>query len=293
MSTDIQIKLLHTPEEMQLVEHLHKLVWGASDLDVIPAHISLAISHNGGVVLGAFDGEVLVGHLIGFLGIDHRSPDRPAAAGLKHASHELAVHPDYRSEGVGLALKLAQRRVVSEQGVRLITWTYDPLLSLNAYLNIRKLGAVCDTYLENEYGNMLDELNRGISSDRFQVDWWITSNRVEQRINGPREALDLAHFFAAGAVKINQVRLEENGFPRPEDDLIPPQGNVALVEIPSDFQRLKEHDHGLAVFWREQTRHIFQSAFASGYIVTDFIFLREERFPRSYYVLAHGEGTFG
>lgn len=290
---DIQIKLLETPEEMQQIETLQKKVWGGSDLDVIPVHVSLAFSHNGGVVLGAFDGEHLVGFLLGFLGTDQKSPDRPAMAGLKHASHQLAVDPEYRSKGIGLALKLAQRRIVSQQGLRLITWTYDPLLSLNAHLNIRRLGAVCDTYRENEYGEMQDELNRGIASDRFQVDWWITSHRVKQRIDGPREALDLAHFLGAGAVRINQVMLSEDGLPHPETEILAPAGNLALVEIPSDYQTLKAQDHGLAVFWREHTRKIFQRAFETGYLVTDFIFLGDGRFPRSYYILAHGEGTLG
>lgn len=289
----IKIRLLETPEEMQLIEGLHKKVWGASDLDVIPAHVTLAFSHNGGVVLGAFDGERLVGHLVGFLGTDDRSPDRPALAGLKHASHELAVDPEYRNEGVGLALKLAQRKVVIDQGVRLITWTYDPLLSLNAHLNIRRLGAVCDTYRENEYGEMQDNLNRGIASDRFRVDWWITSKRVEQRIAGPREALDLAHFLGAGAVRINQVHLSEDGLPYPDPDLTEPAGTLAIVEIPSDYQGLKIRDHGLAALWRDHTRNIFQTVFANGYLITDFIFLKEERLPRSYYILIHGEGTLG
>jgi predicted GNAT superfamily acetyltransferase len=290
---DYPIRVLDTPEDMQQVEVLHKKVWGGSDLDVIPVHVSLALSHNGGVVLGAFDGERLIGFVLGFLGTDHRSSDRPAMARLKHASHELAVDPAYRSKGIGYALKLAQRHVVLRQGVRLITWTYDPLLSLNAHLNIRRLGAVCDTYRENEYGEMQDDLNRGIPSDRFQVDWWITSNRVEQRIEGPREALDLANFLGAGAVRINQVRLRSDGLPEPDPELHEPEGNLAIVEIPSDYQALRSQDHGLAASWREHTRRIFQSAFKTGFLVTDYIFLREERFPRSYYILAYGEGTFG
>jgi predicted GNAT superfamily acetyltransferase len=290
---DIKIRLLDTPDDMQEIEFLHKKVWGSSDLDVIPAHVSLALSHNGGVVIGAFDGDRLVGHILGFLGIDHRSPDQPIDVRLKHASHELAVDPEYRSQGIGLALKLAQRNIVRQQGVKLITWTYDPLLSLNAHLNIRRLGTVCETYLENEYGDMQDELNRGIASDRFQVDWWITSNRVEQRIDGPREALDLAHFLGAGAVRINQVRLTDKGLPQPEPEIETPDGNLAIVEIPTDYQELKSRDHELAVTWRVHTRQIFQMAFETGYLITDFIFLKGERIPRSYYILAYGESTIG
>jgi predicted GNAT superfamily acetyltransferase len=287
------IRALESIEEMQQIENLHREVWGGSDLDVIPAHISLAISHNGGVVLGAFDGEQLIGYVLGFLGTDHMSPDRPAMTRLKHASHEMAVHPGYRNQGIAYALKLAQRQMVRKQGVRLITWTYDPLLSINAQLNIRRLGAVCDTYHENEYGDMQDELNVGIASDRFQVDWWITSNRVEQRVEGPRESLDLAHYLGAGAERINQVQINEAGLANPQEAIHEPEGNLAIVEIPSDFHTLKSKDHSLAKFWRDHTRNIFQLAFKAGYLVTDFIYFREERVPRSYYILAHGEGTFG
>ncbi len=140
---------------------------------------------------------------------------------------------------------------------------------------------------------MHDDLNRGIASDRFQVDWWITSNRVDQRISGPREALDLAHFLGAGATRINQVALSDAGYPVPDEELTSPEGNLALVEIPSDYMALKEHKSDLAMLWRDHTRHIFQTAFSTGYIVTDFIHFKEERIPRSFYVLAHGEGTFG
>ena len=290
---DYPIRSLDTPEDMVMVEDLHRLVWGGDDVDVIPGHVALAMSHNGGVVLGAFDGERLIGFILGFLGTDDSSPDRPAMTRLKHSSHELAVDPAYRSQGVGYALKVAQRQKVDQQGVRLITWTYDPLLSLNAQLNIRRLGGVCDTYRENEYGEMHDELNRGIASDRFQVDWWITSHRVKQRVEGSRQALDLAHFLGAGAIRVNQVTFSEEGLPHPTLATDKPDSTLAIVEIPADYPDLKARDHGLASLWREHTRQIFQQAFDAGYLVTDFIYLREERLPRSYYLLAYGEGQFG
>ena len=290
---DYLIRRLDTPEDMVMVEDLHRFVWGGDEVDIIPGHLALALSHNGGVVLGAFDGERLIGFILGFLGTDHTDPDRPAMARLKHASHEMAVDPKYRNQGVGRALKVAQRQEVDQQGVRLITWTYDPLLSLNAQLNIRRLGAVCDTYLVNEYGEMQDQLNRGIASDRFQVDWWITSPRVKQRLQGSRPALDLAHFLSAGAVRINQVTFSEDGLPHPSAAISRPDSTLAIVEIPADFPGLKARDHGLATQWREHTREIFQSAFDAGYLVTDFIYLREERIPRSYYLIAHGGAKFG
>jgi predicted GNAT superfamily acetyltransferase len=66
-----------------------------------------------------------------------------------------------------------------------------------------------------------------------------------------------------------------------------------LVEIPSDFQILKKTDVGLTQAWQKHTREIFEGAFAAGYAVTDFIYLKDERRPRSYYVLSQGNEELG
>ena len=293
MKQNIQIRILHSAQEMHAAEDLQALVWQVGSLDVIPGHLALAISHNGGVVAGAFDGDTLVGLVVGFIGTDSQSPGRVAMARLKHYSHELAVHPDYRNRGIGYALKLAQRNLVMRQGIRLISWTYDPLLSVNAQLNIRRLGAVYNTYIKDAYGEMRDGLNLDDHSDRFHVDWWITSKRVETRLTNERKPLDLAHFLSAGAEKLNPTRLDARDLLLPSETFDPPEGTFALVEIPPDYQKVKSTDAGLARHWREQTREIFTDAFRRGYMVTDFIHLREERYPRSYYLLSYGEGTLG
>ncbi|MGD8864686.1 MAG: GNAT family N-acetyltransferase [Anaerolineales bacterium] len=293
MNGNIQIRILQSTQEMHAAEDLQSLVWEASPLDVIPGHLALAISHNGGVVAGAFDGEELVGLVLGFIGTDAQSPGRVAMARLKHYSHELAVHPDYRNRGIGYALKLAQRELVIKQGIRLISWTYDPLLSVNAQLNIRRLGAICSTYIKNAYGEMRDGINVGDQSDRFHVDWWITSKRVQTRLTKERKPLDLAHFLSAGAEKVNPTKLDARDLLLPSEKIYPAEGTFALVEIPPNYQEMKSIDPGLAGHWREQTREIFTDAFRRGYLVTDFIHLREEKYPRSYYLLSYGEGTLG
>jgi predicted GNAT superfamily acetyltransferase len=293
MTATITIRSLESAADLARAEELQSQIWEGGDIDVIPDHLIIALAHNGGLALGAFDGDRLVGVLIGFLGTDSASPERVAMARLKHCSHQLGVHPDYQNRGVGAMLKIAQRDFVMEQGVRLITWTYDPLLSRNAQLNIRRLGAVCQTYLCDAYGEMHDALNRGVPSDRFQVDWWITSRRVAARLMGDRPPLDLAHFLSAGARELNPARLGEDGLPRPCERPEAPAGNLALVEIPPDYHALRKRDLPLALEWRAHSREIFQNAFASGYMVTDFVHLGGERFPRSFYVLAHAEATLG
>jgi predicted GNAT superfamily acetyltransferase len=293
MNEAIEIHPLRIWSEMLAVESLQRAIWPGSETDVVPAHLLIAAAHSGGVVLGALAGEQLVGFLFGFLGTDDESPDRVAMARLKHCSHMLGVHPDYRNRGIGFRLKTAQRQAVVEQGIRLITWTYDPLMSQNAFLNIHLLGAVARTYLREAYGPMRDGLNVGLPSDRLQVEWWVTSPRVESRVRRSRRPLDLAHFLAAGAQKLNPAALGPDDLPRPAAQPSRPEATLALVEVPPDFQALKRRDASLALAWRMHTREIFEQAFAAGYMATDFVHLKGEKHPRSYYVLSHGEGTLG
>ncbi len=290
---NLVIRRAFGPADMAQIEGLQREVWPGSETDVVPLHLLLTVAQNGGVVLVASEGERIVGFVMGFLGTDEASPNRVAMARLKHCSHMLGVHPDFRDQGVGLELKRAQLLAVIEQGIRLVTWTYDPLMSVNAHLNIHRLGAVSRTYKREVYGPMRDELNQGIHSDRLQVDWWVTSNRVESRLQGSRPLLDLAHYLSTGAQRLNSAGLGEDGLARPADGAETPTTNLALVEIPPDFQQLKRADLGLAAEWRALTRSIFETAFQNGYVVTDFLHLKGEKFPRSYYVLSLGEATLG
>lgn len=157
-----QIRRLLDPEEYRDAEELMGSAWGILDrVDITPRHVLVTAQKNGGLVLGAFapDGQ-LVGFLFGFLGTT-------AEGKLKHVSHQVGVHPQYRGLHLGYLLKRAQRGEVRRQGLDLITWTYDPLETVNAHLNLTQLGAVCSTYLRNVYGELRDNLNRGLPTDRF------------------------------------------------------------------------------------------------------------------------------
>lgn len=293
MTSNLEYRKLVSSEDMGQAEEMQRIVWGESETDVVPRHFLLALARNGGLVLGAFDGEELVGFLAGFLGTDHRSPDRPAMTRLKHTSHMMGVHPDYRNSGIGFRLKCLQREDVIENGVRLATWTYDPLQSRNANLNIRRLGAVCNEYIREYYGEMRDEINVGYPSDRFRVDWWVTSRRVQSRVEELRGPLDLANFLAGGAKKAYSTHLNSEGILLPDDAELELEGTVLLAEIPSNIDSIREEIPDLALIWRLHTRKVFEFAFSNGYIITDFVFLKGEKIPRSYYVLSHGEGKLG
>jgi predicted GNAT superfamily acetyltransferase len=284
----MQIRLIETPEEMRLVEDLQRDVWPNSETDVVPLHMLITAIHNGGLVLGAFVEEKMIGFVFGFPGLEF-TPDGPRP---KHCSHMMGVHPDSRDDGIGFALKRAQWQTVRHQGLDHITWTYDPLMSRNAYLNIAKLGAVCSTYRRSEYGDMRDGLNAGLPSDRFQVDLWVNTRRVETRLGKhPRPTMKMSHLAQAGLHPLYATQKPGANLPCPPEHLPPLEDRLLLAEIPADFLDLKVKDFALARDWRFFTRELFETAFAKGYIVTDFVFDKNNGAPRGFYILTHGEST--
>jgi predicted GNAT superfamily acetyltransferase len=288
-----EIRVVENAGEMAAYEELQRVVWPASETDVVPAHVLISGVHNGGLLIGAYIGQRLVGFVFGIPGL-YYTPDGPRP---KHYSHILAVHPDFRNQGLGFVLKRAQWQMVRHQGIDRITWTYDPLLSTNARLNIAKLGAVCDTYLNEFYGEMRDGLNIGLPSDRFQVDWWVNTHRVFRRLSRrARGTLELEQYLTADAQIINPMALYSQDLPQPNPSLTTADyfnnigSKVLLVEIPADFNILKTNDIDLALAWRLHTRDIFTKLFSAGFLVTDFVYVPGDT-HRSYYVLSHGEST--
>lgn len=282
------IRLLETPEEMTAVEDLQRAIWPGSETEIVPAHLLITTIHNGGLVLGAFDENELVGFIFGFPGLESL-PDGPHP---KHCSHMLGVLDSHRDSGLGFALKRAQWQMVRHQGLSHVTWTYDPLLSRNAQLNIAKLGAVCNTYLRSQYGDMRDGLNAGLPSDRFQVDWWIRTRRVERRLGKrSRGTLGLSQFQEAESQLIYSPVPRADGLLQPPEHFSAPDDRLVLAEIPPDFLALKSADLSLARDWRFFSREVFETCFAAGFLITDFIFDRPS--GRSLYVLADGDSTLG
>ena len=286
----MKIRFLESAADLAAVEKLQALVWGGDLTEVVPAHMLLAVIDGGGLLIGAFDGDRLIGFVFGFLGADPTSSDQK----LHHCSHMAGVHPDYQDSGIGFRLKRAQWQMVRKQGIDRITWTYDPLQSRNAKFNISKLGAVCNTYLPNYYGELRDALNQGLPTDRFEVDWWLNSARVRRRLGkNPRPPLDLAHYLSADTPRVNQTSINSMGLVVPHEIENAEQGSadLLLLEIPADISKIKQMDPDLACQWLFHIRGLFQNLFEIGYLVTDFIYLAGSQ-PRSYYVLSHGDSTF-
>ncbi|MCZ7547294.1 MAG: GNAT family N-acetyltransferase [Anaerolineae bacterium] len=286
---DIEVRPVTTIEAMQQVEAVQRAIWSNDEHMVIHTHWMVALAHNGGLVLGAYDGDRMVGFLVGFLGLEQPIDSDLPGGKLKHVSKRMGVLPAYQNAGVGLKLKLAQRDLVRRQGVSLITWTFDPLRSRNAHFNLRKLGAVTHQYIRDYYGELHDLQNGGAPTDRVIAEWWISTERVRQRLSGGRPGLTLQHFISAGAPLLNPTESGRDGLTRPGEKVMPVACTdrlVVLVEIPNDFGAILERDHGLASAWRTHARAVFEPTFAAGYIATDFVHEVVAGRPRSFYALS-------
>ena len=286
---EIEIRPMQNLAEMKDIEEIQLIIWGKDEREMLPGHLCHALQHNGAALLGAFDGAKLVGFTLAVLatveGLRDRV-DQVAAARLKMYSVIAGVLPEYRDAGVGYRLKMAQRDFALRIGVRLITWTYDPLESRNARFNIGKLGAVCNRYLRNFHGDMVG-INSGLETDRFEVEWWVTSNRVKGRMAQQKRPLSLQTLLDGGAILVNEPAFNTSGLPVPPLETSRQPGNVMLMEIPTDFQRIKQHDFPLASRWREHSRTLFEAFFRDGFIATDFVSQTDGDNHRSFYLLVH------
>ncbi len=279
MTKDIFIRALKDAAEFHRCEELQRQVWGMEDISVVPLHLLLPAQKNGGLVLGAFDEQgTMVGFVFGFLGMTGQGQ-------VKHCSHMAGVLPGYQGQQIGYRLKLAQREHVLAQGLDLAPWTYDPLEGTNASLNIGKLGVICRTYLPDVYGDTGIQLHLGLPTDRFEVEWWVRSQRVEERLGSHLGKLTLDKALDMGAERVNRTEFDGRGLLRSERDDRTPGAEAVLIEIPADFQAIKSADMGLAREWRAQTREIFESCFGAGYVATEFISEVQEGRRRNFYLL--------
>jgi len=183
MSPEIIVRKCQSLEEFQSCVELQREIWGEKDLEVEPTTMFVVAAHTGGQVLGAFDGDRLVGYTLAVVGLGDGV--------LYLHSHMTGVHGDYRDRGVGRMLKLFQRDEALSRGIRLIRWTFDPLEIRNAHFNLNRLGAICRKYLPNLYGRTTSPLHRGLPTDRLLVEWQLDSPRTVAAIeNLVKEPID-------------------------------------------------------------------------------------------------------
>jgi predicted GNAT superfamily acetyltransferase len=251
---------LKTIDEFRQVVALEREIWGGDYDDVVAVPILAVTVKRGGVLIGAFDGERMVGFVYSLPGIKNRQPIQ--------WSHMLGVVDEYRNAGLGRILKLEQRLRSIDIGCDLIEWTYDPMQALNAHLNFVKLGVVAEEYAINVYGESASKLHKGTPTDRFIAQWWIREPHVVRRI----EAKTLAPVRTQEIVDapvLNRTEPRGSWLASAAYDLHRTERRL-WVEIPMGFTEMLTGNPELALDWRLATREIFTTYFARGYRAVDF-----------------------
>lgn len=251
MAEPITIRELSSLEDSRAAAALLDSIWGARA--VVTPELLLAMGAHGGLVLGAFRGDALVGAQMGFVGLVEGRP-------IVH-SHVTGVVPDEQGAGVGFALKVGQRDWCLARDIDVVTWTFDPLIARNARFNLHKLGAVADRFLPDFYGPMDDQFNVGERTDRLEVRWDLRSPRVEA-------ALHARPSDESNASQTAMVLDELDGQPIRIDT---GDATRISIRIPRDYQALRGSDPVTAKAWREAVGDVLEESMDTGYRAVDFL----------------------
>ena len=171
MGSQRTIRPFETMKDFEECVRFQEETWGQRFSERVSVAILKVSQRLGGIAAGAYDDEGgLAGFVFGITGVQ--------AGEVVHWSDMLAVRPESRDAGLGFQLKAYQRETLLEIGVTRVYWTFDPLESKNAHLNLNKLGAVAGEYVMDMYGQTDSPLHRGIGTDRLVPTWSLDSNRV-------------------------------------------------------------------------------------------------------------------
>jgi predicted GNAT superfamily acetyltransferase len=254
----VEVRALTELAELDAAAELFSDIWApASNGPVVSAEMMRALGNAGNYVVGAFDrAGCMAGACVGFF----TEPMRRALH-----SHIAGVVPAAQHRNVGFALKLHQRAWTLSRELPTVTWTFDPLVRRNAYLNLTKLAAVAQEYLPNFYGAMNDRINGSDETDRLLVTWPLTADSVARACAGHAAVADRRSWLSTGA----RVWLDRGS--RAEPVRRPHVGEgCGLVAVPDDIEKLRFADRALAGDWRRAVAEILGGSLAAGARVIGF-----------------------
>ncbi len=247
------IRELKSTAELEECVEIQSLVWGLPAAETVSAKILSTCLKHQALLLGSFAEGLLTGFCFS---VPSRWRGAPA-----HHSHMLAVLPESRDQGTGFSLKQAQFKTLKGT-VDWITWTFDPLESRNAGLNL-KLGVSINTYLRDLYGDGENcFLHQGLGTDRFVAEWPTAKCfKPGEGEPGPIET---------SKNSILETAWDQGGFYRVSGINLTHCESLLLLEIPGNIQKIKESDPRCAKDWRKMTRQAAEFYFAKGYTIRSF-----------------------
>ena len=245
----ITIRECDSVDDFKQCIELERAVWRDDDIGIMPIRLYMISKACNAPTIGAFDST---GKLVGFVHTMIAIREKQVV----YHSHLAAVVEELRHKDIGFKMKLAQREQALKVGVPLIIWTFDPLQSRNAHLNINKLGAIIRRYEINYYSEGLSSVfDAAVPTDRVFAEWWVGSPHVESVLAGNRPAVE---------------------------------GQMETVLIPEDINKIRAESLSEHISWRMRVRDAFQQKLTGGLIARGF----ERSEGTSRYLLGADEAQF-
>jgi len=263
-SKEVRLRTLDTIGEMSQLVHLQGEIWGYGQPDTdfpYPARALFALAESGGHVAGAFLDDLPVGLSVAWRGVD------PVSQMPYLHSQLLGVRKEHRHLGIGFQLKLYQREFALKADLEVVQWVFDPMRSVNANLNVRKLGAVIPAYHPDYYGSLQSHFSRGLPSDRVWAHWYVASSRVRQRLLHPLPLLKREPLL----VQVILWGTDDEGRKALLDPDLECSQPEFLVEVPYDFEAISQENLSLAADGQAKIRTVFQHYFNQGYLAADVL----------------------
>lgn len=275
--SNIELKCLESWKDMYAVEALQGDIWGYGQPGAgypYPARAMFEFVESGGLIGGAYLNGKLIGLSVAWLG-----KVKGDKTDYLH-SQIVGVLAEHRSLGVGEFLKKQQMEFAKQNNIELIRWTFDPIKTRNANLNIKKLRGIVRTYLPNYYENLTGSQNKGLPTDRFLVEWYVNSPRVSN-------SYELKSI--QGTEPINKIGSDNNH----NKTLLTCDLNLnkpeILFEVPLNLETIVEEYFHVADKWQSGIRETFTHYFDRGYIIDDFIVINENENQRGFYKLVNSD----
>ena len=179
-----EIRVITDLDSMHETLAVQEAAWGFDDFEKVPSRLMLVSSKVGGLMLGCYNEDRLIGFSYSVCGC------KPTGEVYLH-SHMTALLPEHQGRGLGYELKMRQRTKALERGFTLIEWPFEPFESRNAHVNLEKPGVICRSYEPNLYGITTSRLHGGLPTDRLVAEWRLDEPRstreVEAEIKVPGE----------------------------------------------------------------------------------------------------------
>lgn len=272
----IVIRELKSMDEFEAAYQIQSNLPEFCKIGLIPSYYMQLISERGGLVLGCFCDDQLVGYNFAF-------PCISSTLGVYLFADSMGFLPSYQKKNLGYHVKHYQYELARSRGIRYIAWTYDPLKGVNANINIRKLGSNIVRYMPDHYTSMKNDTSQtgskcsSFPEDRFEVIWDLSSEKVTDRM----EKRNVTSWKNLNQIPvIHPIESDQNMF-----QTFKMNYSDIGIEIPLDFQSMLTTQPSLALKWRLSSRKAFQFFIQNGYHIDDFCHLDQQVPKKNLYIL--------